>query len=225
LFYRFTLKSMKKLGWKKKTGFYLFFETPVYLYSYTDNHRTENFHVIIGTKLLYTLFSILISDIWLQATVTKPPLFPFGLNDQLFPTLWKKSVKNFGMFYNHYIYPHPQKRCGRMLWRDSENFGSSRNCLGSIDGKYVKLKCPASSGSNYFCYKNYCSIVLLAIVDPYYKFIVVDIGSYGRHNDSGIFKNSALYREYTDGKNFLPPKPLPGTNIPVPHALTLRSLN
>ena len=78
---------MKKLGWKKKTGFYLFFETPVYLYSYTDNHRTENFHVIIGTKLLYTLFSILISDIWLQATVTKPPLFPFGLNDQLFPTL------------------------------------------------------------------------------------------------------------------------------------------
>ena len=93
------------------------------------------------------------------------------------------------------------------------------NCLGSSDGKHIKLKCPASSGSNNFCCKNYCSIVLLAIVDPYYKFIVVDIGSYGRHSDSGIFKNSAFYREYIDGKTILPPKPLRGTNLPVPHAL------
>ena len=89
----------------------------------------------------------------------------------------------------------------------------------SIDGKHVKLKCPASSGSNYFCYKNYSSIVLLAIVDPYYKFMVVDIGSYRRHSDSGIFNNSAFYREYTDGKTIPPPKPLLGTNISVPHVL------
>ena len=93
------------------------------------------------------------------------------------------------------------------------------NCLGSIDGKHVKLKCPVSSGSNYFCYKNLCSIVLLAVVDPYYKFIVVDTDSYGQHSDSGIFKNPALYQEYTDGKTILPPKPLPGTNIPIPHVL------
>jgi hypothetical protein len=93
------------------------------------------------------------------------------------------------------------------------------NCLVSTDGKHVKLKCPASSGSNYFCYKNYCSIVLLVIVDPYYKFMVVDIGSYRWHSDSGIFKNSAFYWEYTDEKTILPPKPLLGTNIPVPHVL------
>jgi hypothetical protein len=43
--------------------------------------------------------------------------------------------------------------------------------------------------------------------------------SYRRHSDSGIFKNSALYREYIDGKTILPPKPLPGTIIPVPHVL------
>jgi hypothetical protein len=69
------------------------------------------------------------------------------------------------------------------------------------------------------CYENYCSTVLLAIVDPYYKFIVVDIGSYGRHSDSGIFENSAFYREYIDGKTILPLKPLSGTNIHVPHVL------
>jgi hypothetical protein len=51
------------------------------------------------------------------------------------------------------------------------------NCLVSIDRKHVKLKCAASSGSNDFCYKNDCFIVLLAIVDPYYKFMAVNIGS------------------------------------------------
>ena len=91
------------------------------------------------------------------------------------------------------------------------------NCLGSIDGKHIKLKCPAKSGSNYFCYKNIFSIVLLAIVDPYYKFMVVDVGSYGRHSDSAIFENSTFYRQYIEGKTILPAKPLPGTNGNVPH--------
>jgi hypothetical protein len=62
-------------------------------------------------------------------------------------------------------------------------------------------------------------IVLLAIVDPYYKFIIVHIGSYRQRSDSGIFKNSAFYREYFDGKTILPLKPLQGTNISVPHVL------
>lgn len=91
------------------------------------------------------------------------------------------------------------------------------NCLGSIDGKHIRLKCPRNSGSSYFCYKNFFSIVLLAVVDQYYKFMVVDIGSYGRHSDSAIFENSAFYQEYVSGKTILPPKPLPGTDIPVPH--------
>lgn len=93
------------------------------------------------------------------------------------------------------------------------------NCIGSIDGKHIKLKCPDNSGSQYFCYNNFFLLVLLAVVDPYYKFMVVDIGSYGRHSDSGIFENSLFYREYIDEKTILPPKPLPGTDTPVPHVL------
>lgn len=93
------------------------------------------------------------------------------------------------------------------------------NCVGSIDGKHVAIKCPPNSGSEYFCYKNFYSIVLLAIVDPYYKFLVVDIGNYGRHSDSGIFEHSIFYREYIHEKSILPPKPLPGTEEPIPHVL------
>lgn len=106
-------------------------------------------------------------------------------------------------------------------WRKSEIGFKERwnfpNCIGSIDGKHVEIKCPNKSGTSYFCYKNYFSIVLLAIVDPYYNFTIVDIGSYGRHSYSAIFENSLFYREFVDNKTILTPKPLPGTDTPVPH--------
>ncbi|XP_047998378.1 protein ALP1-like [Leguminivora glycinivorella] len=109
------------------------------------------------------------------------------------------------------------------IWKQSETgyreLWGFPNCPGSIDGKHVRIECPSNSGSQYYCYKSYFSIVLLAIVDPHYKFLVVDIGSYGRQSDSGIFENTVLYKECVAGKYILPPKPLPGTNDPVPHVL------
>lgn len=108
-------------------------------------------------------------------------------------------------------------------WRNSEigykEVWNFPNCVGSIDGKHISIKCPPNSGSDFFCYKQFFSIVLLAIVDPFYKFIMVDIGSYGRHSDSGIFENSLFYNEYIKGKSLLPPKALPGTTELVPHVL------
>jgi hypothetical protein len=54
------------------------------------------------------------------------------------------------------------------------------NCVGSIDGKHVWLKCPSSSGSMYYNYKHYYSIVLQGLADARYRFIAIDVGAYGK---------------------------------------------
>lgn len=58
-------------------------------------------------------------------------------------------------------------------------------------------------------------------MNPFYKFITVDIGSYGRHSNSGIFENSLFYNEYIKRKSLLPPKPLPGITELVPYVILI----
>lgn len=67
------------------------------------------------------------------------------------------------------------------------------HCFGAIDGKHIRLTKPANSGSLFYNYKHYFSIVLLAVVDSNYKFVFVDMGAYGKESDSTIFRNSKLY--------------------------------
>lgn len=74
------------------------------------------------------------------------------------------------------------KQIGENFW----NRWNCPNCFGAIDGKHIRIRAPQNSGSMFFNYKDYYSTVLLAIVDANYKFIAVDVGSYGKEGDSGI---------------------------------------
>lgn len=94
------------------------------------------------------------------------------------------------------------------------------NCCGAIDGKHVRIKCPSNAGSAYFNYKDFHSIVLLAIVDANYKFVSIDVGSYGREGDAGIYLKSIMGRLINAGQfNIPPPAALPSTDIVLPNVI------
>ena len=78
------------------------------------------------------------------------------------------------------------------------------NCVGAIDGKHVPLINPFNSGSTYFNYKSFFSIVLLALVDADNKFLYVNVGCQGRISDGGVFKNSELYHLLVNGEIKIP---------------------
>lgn len=91
------------------------------------------------------------------------------------------------------------------------------NCIGALGGKHVRIRCPAHSGSLFYNYKGYNSIVLLALVDSRYRFIFVDIGAYGKESDSTVFQNSKLYDLIMKQKLPIPaPKPLSGNKNATP---------
>lgn len=65
-------------------------------------------------------------------------------------------------------------------------------CLGAIDGKHIAIQQPADTGSEFFNYKHFFSVILFAMVDANYKFIYIDVGAAGRAGDAGVFADSAL---------------------------------
>lgn len=89
------------------------------------------------------------------------------------------------------------------------------NCLGAVDGKHIRIIKPAQSGSAYYNYKNYFSIILLAVCDSNYMFTFVDIGSYGRHGDSTIFEESTFYKRLLEKKLNIPSPSSISQNGPV----------
>ena len=93
-----------------------------------------------------------------------------------------------------------------------------QNCLGAIDGKHVAIRRPSKSGTYFYNYKGFFSIVLMAVADANYKFLFVDIGANGSCADSGIFKLTNIYKAVIDGTAGLPgPQPLAKDDSQVPH--------
>lgn len=89
------------------------------------------------------------------------------------------------------------------------------NCIGAADGKHVAVIHPSNSGSDFYNYKGFFSIVLLAIVDYDYKFTFVDVGCQGRISDGGVYRNCFFYRATQENMLGLPPaRPLPVSNNP-----------
>lgn len=94
------------------------------------------------------------------------------------------------------------------------------NCIGSIDCKHIRMINPVLGGSMFLNYKNFFSIVVLAVCDSNYCFTFVDVGGYGKTSDGGTFRNTTFYNNMIENKlNILEDKALPNSSTILPHVL------
>ncbi|CAA9999499.1 unnamed protein product [Nesidiocoris tenuis] len=84
--------------------------------------------------------------------------------------MWHEKARRFDQMWN---FPH---------------------AIGAIDGKHVAIEAPIGSGSMFYNYKGYSSIVLFAAVDADLRFTFVDIGTNGRDSDACSKRDFSLAR-------------------------------
>ena len=107
-------------------------------------------------------------------------------------------------------------------WREvAEQFNRKwqfPHAIGALDGKHISIRCPPATGSIYYNYKGFFSIVLMALVDADYKFLFVDSGCNGSSSDGGTFKTCPLGVAMQDGTVGLPEHDaLPNDDQPIPY--------
>lgn len=87
------------------------------------------------------------------------------------------------------------------IFEDRWNFP---HCLGALDGKHIDIVPPSDSGSYYYNYKGRHSIVLMAIVDARYRFLLADFGTNGRVSDGGVLQNTKFFEKLQKKKLNIP---------------------
>lgn len=107
-------------------------------------------------------------------------------------------------------------------WRHIAQQFSTRwnfhHCLGALDGKHIAIQCPKNAGSEYWNYKKFHSIILMALVDADYKFSWVDVGANGSAGDGQVFNGSELRECFENDTAGIPePEPLPNDDKAVPY--------
>lgn len=105
-----------------------------------------------------------------------------------------------------YLMTDPSTDQWRRIAERFEELWNFPNCCGAVDGKHVRIEAPWNSGSLFFNYKSYNSIILQAVVDAEGKFVIVDVGEAGKNSDGGVFMSSTFGCMFRD-QNLNLPKP------------------
>jgi hypothetical protein len=95
------------------------------------------------------------------------------------------------LFKKYVVFPHSLEE-KKDIAKDFFTRWQFPNTFGSLDGTHIPIISPPDHPEDYFNYKNYHSIVLLALVDAHGKFIYTNIGTPGRANDASIFNDCPL---------------------------------
>jgi len=87
----------------------------------------------------------------------------------------------------------------------------------AIWNKHFEIQTPHNSGSLFFKYRKTFSVVLLALADVNYKFILIDVEGYGKSSDGGLSTRSILENSLEGNMlNISNSKPPPNSEEPLP---------
>ena len=112
----------------------------------------------------------------------------------------KATVSNIATETSNAIYqvlkeklsaPHTKGEYLKISQEFEENWNMPHT-IGCIDGKHICIVCSKLTGTQYYNYKGFVSIVLMAVCDVKYCFTMIDLGQYGSNNDSGILASSVM---------------------------------
>ncbi|ETN77527.1 hypothetical protein NECAME_03191 [Necator americanus] len=93
--------------------------------------------------------------------------------------------------------------------------------VGFLDGRHVAIKKPNGGIEEYLNYKNFQSIVLLAICDADYRFLLFDVGLPGNLGDASVFRSSSIFTFFNECDDLFPETADLGSVGPVQyHILT-----
>lgn len=99
------------------------------------------------------------------------------------------------IIYVLFFYSFKTKKDWKIIAKDFQDLWNFPHCVGALDGKHVRITPPPNSGSYYYNYKGYHSLVLMAIANTNYEFILIDFGTNGRISDGGVLANTRFYEK------------------------------
>ena len=70
--------------------------------------------------------------------------------------------------------PHTKEEWLKISQEFEENWNMPHT-IGCIDGKHIRIVCPKLTGTQYYNYKGFFSIVLMAVCDVNYCFTMIDL--------------------------------------------------
>ncbi|XP_069830296.1 uncharacterized protein [Dendropsophus ebraccatus] len=118
------------------------------------------------------------------------------------------------------VMPSPTEETWRHVATGFQNVANFPHCLGAVDGKHVRVQQPPHSGSRYYNYKKYFSVVLMAVADANCRFVAIDVGAYGSTGDSRVLQTSQIGQQILRAGVTLPrAEPLPGSTYPYPFVM------
>ena len=73
-------------------------------------------------------------------------------------------------------------------------------CAGAVDGTFMRIRKPVQWGDQYWCYKSFPAIIVLAVVNARGHYTFVDAGRAGSLGDAFTFNHSRLKANIDNGK-------------------------